>query len=58
MRALVLVLSLGLAVGCSQEPNGGNGGTSSASTASATPKLGIRPYGDETVKPDLSKVQS
>jgi acetylornithine deacetylase/succinyl-diaminopimelate desuccinylase-like protein len=55
MRALVLVLSIGLAAGCSQEPNGGNG-TAPASTASATPKLGIRPYGDETVKPDLSKV--
>ena len=55
MRALVLVLSIGIAAGCSQEPNGGNG-TAPASTASATPKLGIRPYGDETVKPDLSRV--
>jgi acetylornithine deacetylase/succinyl-diaminopimelate desuccinylase-like protein len=56
MRALVLVLSLGIAAGCSQEPNGGNGNTAPASTGSATPKLGIRPAGDETVKPDLSKV--
>jgi acetylornithine deacetylase/succinyl-diaminopimelate desuccinylase-like protein len=55
MRALALVLSLGIAAGCSQEPNGGDGGTAPA-TASATPKLGIRPYGDETVKPDLSRV--
>jgi acetylornithine deacetylase/succinyl-diaminopimelate desuccinylase-like protein len=56
MRGLVLVvLSIGIAAGCSHEPNGGNS-TSPASTASATPKLGIRPYGDETVKPDLSKV--
>ena len=56
MRALALVLSLGIAAGCSQEPNGGNGGASPAATASATPKLGIRPYGDETIKPDLAKV--
>jgi acetylornithine deacetylase/succinyl-diaminopimelate desuccinylase-like protein len=55
MRALVLVLALGIAAGCSQEPNGGAAGTPAA-TASASQKLGIRPYGDETVKPDLSKV--
>jgi acetylornithine deacetylase/succinyl-diaminopimelate desuccinylase-like protein len=55
MRAFVLVLVIGFAAGCSQEPNGG-GSTSSAPAASATPKLGIRPYGDETLKPDLSKV--
>jgi acetylornithine deacetylase/succinyl-diaminopimelate desuccinylase-like protein len=56
MRVLVLVVALSVAAGCSKDPNGDTGGTSPGSTASATPKLGIRPHGDETVKPDLSKV--
>jgi acetylornithine deacetylase/succinyl-diaminopimelate desuccinylase-like protein len=56
MRALVVVLSIGIAAGCAQEPNGAGGGTPPTSAASPTQKLGIRPYGDETIKPDLSKV--
>ena len=56
MRVLVLLLAFGVAAACSREPNGGNGGAQQAPAAAAGPKLGIRPHGDETVKPDLSKV--
>jgi acetylornithine deacetylase/succinyl-diaminopimelate desuccinylase-like protein len=57
MRVLVLLLALGVIVACSREPNGNGGGaTPAASSASSTPKLGIRPHGDETVKIDSSKV--
>jgi len=54
MRLVILLLALGVAAGCSQ-PNG-NGDAKPAAAASSTPKLGIRPYGDETVKPDLTRV--
>jgi acetylornithine deacetylase/succinyl-diaminopimelate desuccinylase-like protein len=58
MRALVLLVALGLVAGCSREPNGDNGAgrPGAAPPASAANKLGIRPHGDETIKPDLSKV--
>jgi acetylornithine deacetylase/succinyl-diaminopimelate desuccinylase-like protein len=57
MRVLVLLVALGVIAACSREPNGNSGGaTPAASSASSTPKLGIRPHGDETVKIDSSKV--
>ncbi|QJU59596.1 M20/M25/M40 family metallo-hydrolase [Sphingomonas sp. AP4-R1] len=36
----------------------GEKGNASASAESSGPKLGIRPYGDETVKPDMSKIKN
>ena len=54
MRLVILLLAVGVAAGCSQ-PNG-NGEAKPGAPASSTPKLGIRPYGDETVKPDLTRV--
>jgi acetylornithine deacetylase/succinyl-diaminopimelate desuccinylase-like protein len=56
MRVLVLLLALGVMAACSGESNGNGGAPPAASSSAATPKLGIRPYGDETVKADLSKV--
>jgi acetylornithine deacetylase/succinyl-diaminopimelate desuccinylase-like protein len=57
MRMLLLLLSVVIVAGCSTEQNGANGGGQAAPSAAATsPKLGIRPNGDETVKPDLSRV--
>ena len=58
MRALVLLVALGLVAGCSREPNGDNSAARSGAGASgsAATKLGIRPHGDETIKADLSKV--
>ena len=57
MRVLLLLLSLVIVAACSSEQNGGNGGGQAAPSAAATsPKLGIRPNGDESVKPDLSRV--
>jgi acetylornithine deacetylase/succinyl-diaminopimelate desuccinylase-like protein len=57
MRLVIVLLALAVATGCSREPNGENSGEPRAGTsASTTPKLGIRPHGDETIKPDLSKV--
>jgi acetylornithine deacetylase/succinyl-diaminopimelate desuccinylase-like protein len=58
MRTLLAVLlAVGLAAGCSRDGNGDNGAPAPGAKPSAsTPKLGIRPAGDETVKPDLSKV--
>ena len=55
MRWIVLaacaavVVSTGCSSGAAQQPP-------AASTAPAKPKLGIRPAGDETIKPDLSRV--
>src|SRR5579862_3476547 len=52
MRWIVLALSAALSAGCArssqQQPP--------TATAPAKVKLGIRPAGDETIKPDLSKV--
>ncbi len=57
MRVLVLLLALGFVAACSGEPKSGNSGQAAPSASTpAAPKLGIRPNGDETVKPDLSKV--
>jgi acetylornithine deacetylase/succinyl-diaminopimelate desuccinylase-like protein len=54
MRVLVLLVALGAAAACSREPGDANGGAQPP--AAAAPTLGIRPHGDETVKPDLSRV--
>jgi acetylornithine deacetylase/succinyl-diaminopimelate desuccinylase-like protein len=47
---------LALTAACSQ-PSAPPAGTSAATApAATTPKLGIRPYGDETIKPDTSRL--
>ena len=56
MRLVILVIALGVAAGCSQPNGNGDAKPGATTAASSTPKLGIRPYGDETVKPDLSRV--
>ena len=56
MRLVTVTLVLGLAAGCSQPNGNGEAKPGASSGAAATPKLGIRPYGDETVKPDLARV--
>ncbi len=48
---LVGLTVLGSGVGCSNSSK-----PSEQATAVATPKLGIRPEGDETIHPDMSKV--
>ena len=51
---LLAVGLLALTAGCKQQASGGD-----QKQASATPaKLGIRPYGDETVKPDMAKIKN
>ena len=49
--SLALVLAAGLA-SCGKDEK------AAVKTADTAPKLGIRPYGDETVKPDMSKIQN
>jgi acetylornithine deacetylase/succinyl-diaminopimelate desuccinylase-like protein len=56
MRLVILVIALGVAAGCSQPNGNGDAKPGATGAAATTPKLGIRPYGDETVKPDLSRV--
>jgi len=52
-----LMLGLALAAGCSKGPDATSGAMGPAATAAAKqPLLGIRPYGDETVKIDMSKI--
>jgi acetylornithine deacetylase/succinyl-diaminopimelate desuccinylase-like protein len=56
---LAMLIAFGLAAGCSREPNGDSKGTGSPSGSNPSavgPKLGIRPHGDETIQPDVSKV--
>jgi hypothetical protein len=51
LTALCLLSALCGMVGCTAKPN-----VQQQATQSATPKLGIRPEGDETIHPDMSKV--
>ncbi|MGH9346034.1 MAG: M20/M25/M40 family metallo-hydrolase [Vicinamibacterales bacterium] len=53
MRVLVLLLLLVAVAACSGERDGGN---AQPASDAVVPALGIRPYGDETVKPDLARV--
>jgi acetylornithine deacetylase/succinyl-diaminopimelate desuccinylase-like protein len=55
---LILIAAIAVAAGCSRESNGNGGDAAPAAGAagSSTPGLGIRPHGDETIKPDVSKV--
>jgi acetylornithine deacetylase/succinyl-diaminopimelate desuccinylase-like protein len=55
MRWLAMVACLAaVSSGCSRDAQPGQ--VAHAATVPAKVKLGIRPYGDETIKPDLSKV--
>jgi acetylornithine deacetylase/succinyl-diaminopimelate desuccinylase-like protein len=45
--SFVIVLGVSLSIGCKDKQT---------ATTAEKPKLGIRPHGDETVKPDMSKV--
>ncbi|QJU59597.1 M20/M25/M40 family metallo-hydrolase [Sphingomonas sp. AP4-R1] len=56
MAKMSVTAALALAlVACGKSSDGGN---ATASKDSTGPKLGIRPYGDETVKPDMSKIKN
>ena len=46
---------LAFTIACSQ-PAAPPAGTAATAPAATTPKLGIRPAGDEAIKPDLSQV--
>ncbi len=48
---LSAIISVFLIAGCSTGPNQ----TAQSKTSSSAQKLGIRPHGDETIEPDLSK---
>jgi acetylornithine deacetylase/succinyl-diaminopimelate desuccinylase-like protein len=50
--------ALALALAACGKSGGGSSGNATASADSAAPKLGIRPYGDETIKPDMSKIKN
>ena len=52
---LVIGLTIGLA-GCGK--TGKDGKTADSGATSGAPKLNIRPHGDETVKPDMSKIKN
>jgi acetylornithine deacetylase/succinyl-diaminopimelate desuccinylase-like protein len=51
-------LALALAAGLTGCGTGNKAAEKSADAGSTGPKLGIRPYGDETVKPDMSKIKN
>ncbi|MDO6413227.1 M20/M25/M40 family metallo-hydrolase [Sphingomonas sp. BIUV-7] len=53
--SLVSVMALGLALSACGKSDGGGNATAAKDSA---PKLGIRPYGDETVKPDMTKIKN
>lgn len=48
----------GFLASCDKGPAAKNETTASKDAAPAGPHLGIRPYGDETVKVDMSKIQN
>ncbi|PZU07452.1 M20/M25/M40 family metallo-hydrolase [Sphingomonas sp.] len=52
-------LAIGLAASLAGCGKGGGGGNATTASAESTgPKLGIRPYGDETTKIDMSKIKN
>jgi acetylornithine deacetylase/succinyl-diaminopimelate desuccinylase-like protein len=56
MRLLIVALCIAGLAGCSRPNTTSSGTTPGASTAAAPTKLGIRPDGDTTIKPDMSKI--
>jgi acetylornithine deacetylase/succinyl-diaminopimelate desuccinylase-like protein len=56
--SLFSALSLTVALGACGKENGGSGKTTAAKENTAAPKLGIRPYGDETLKLDKSLIHN
>jgi acetylornithine deacetylase/succinyl-diaminopimelate desuccinylase-like protein len=55
---LWMPLAIGLVASLSGCGKGNEAGNATAKAESTGPKLGIRPYGDETVKPDMSKIKN
>ena len=54
--SLLSLSAVAFTVACSQPAAPPADSTAASAAAATTPKLGIRPYGDEEIKPDLSQV--